>query len=479
MASQKKKEKQASKNAKKKVKSADKSREQPEPTQSDANDANDANNANDANDANDAHNANAKNHGSGSNYKPPEARGETDDDDVISIGDSSSSEEDLDEVSRREEFLAQEAAEYLQECSFIYRHAWMMHDHDNDEYYFDIARNDLLGNIKSVNAKLHTLKFDKQYVEEWKSSITDYKRLQNVRTDKENYVNSFKMNTGLIDTIALIKKEYDSFFDMIPWSKARKQLAKNITTTIYAQKSIVYDMGLTYKSIILPDIADKVFFIIQEGLAAVDKGLKSKIIAWLEGDDRDPTAVQRALIRQVPRILDTLFGKLQGKEPIDRQMKQLEKVQDALVKSNTSMSFEETDHQLGIEELRKMARALGKTTDKTFRDKLEGLKWDYIIYLDAQGWRCLIDDTPALRLKSKTQEKKLLEAHPKRKLIEYHVPVDPELDKEKHPLEEKQNDEEEDGDEDEDESSNDSDSTDDSHATDEQGEDRESVGDAA
>lgn len=487
MASQKKKEKRASKNAKKKVKFADQYKEQPEPTN------NDANHTNDANDTK------AKSHGSESNHKSPMASGETDDDDVISIEDSSSSEEDFDEVSNREEFLAQgarqdgmhiqngvrnlppEATVYLQECSFVYRHAWLMYEKKDDNEYFNIARNCLLGNIRTVNRRLHALNFDKQYVDEWRSSVTDYKRPPNVRTDKENYVNSFKMNSGLIDTIALIKKEYDSFFDMIPGSKARRKLAKDITITIYAQKSIVYDMGLTYKSIILPEIADKVFFIMQEGLTAVDKDLKSKIIAWLEGDDRDPTAFQRDLIRQVPGILDTLFDRLQGKKPIDKQMKQLEKIQHALEKSNTSMSFEETDHQLGIEKLRELTKALGKSSAKAFRDKLESLKWDYTVYLDAQGWKCIIDDTPALKLKTQRQEEKLLEARPKKKLVEYKVPVNSELDKEKHPLPNREENIREDGDEDR--SDNDSDGVGGSQPTSEQDEDddddRESGGDAA
>lgn len=493
MGSQKRKEKRGSKNAKRKVRSSDEDRKQPEPIQNTANDAggvddtdDDINDAND--DANDANDANAKSHGSGSNYRRPTVRGEDEDSDSV---------QDLDEVIERDKFLAEgarqdgmhiqngvrslplEVAECLQLYSFIFRRAWSCF-HDG-KLNADLQQA-LIDDIKGINKEMRDLKIENKYIEAWKSSFSDYKRPRNVGSDRENYVNSFQLSTGLIDTIVLIKKELESFLQT-PESKVkmRRKLAHSITLAMFAQRSIIYNMGLTYKSIIDPDLAEPVCLAIQEGLATVDKGLKSQIIAWLGQDDRDPTTVQRILIEQVPHTLDTFFSNLQEKKPTVEQMRKLEETQNALNQSNKSMSFAETDHQLGIEHLRKMTQVLGKTTEKTFHNKLESLKWDYIIYLDAQGWKCLIDETPALRLQSRKDEKKLLEARPQRKLIEYSVPVLSELDEENHPLEENENESEDDNkqgrDGNEDESDNDSDNADGSHEIIDESEDDDSDSD--
>ena len=163
-------------------------------------------------------------------------------------------------------------------------------------------------------------------------------------------------------------------------------------------------------------------------METVDSRLRSNITAWLEGDDRDPTAVQQSLIRKAPAILDSIFTRLREREPVDDLVKQLEEIQQAIVESNNIVSFVESDHGLGLDVIRTIVRTLEKASERDFEGKLEEARWKYVLYLDSQGWKSLVDDTPALELKTKKHETKLLSERPKKKLIEYRVPVDIELD---------------------------------------------------
>jgi hypothetical protein len=374
-----------------------------------------------------------------SNYKPPAAQDERDDDDAASGEEGSNSGdesvEDIEEAEQREAFLNEgsrqegmhvkngvrplplNVAELIQSHAWIYRKAW----------YFGKNKG-LVAKIREVNAKLQLLSIDKKYVDEWKASFTDYKRPDDVRTDKENYVNSFKMNDALIDVIVLVAKGLVDWKEQAPRSNTRKTRAKQVMTTMYAQRSALYAMGLPYKSIVDPRLANDIFAMLQEGLKTVDSRLRSNISAWLEGDDRDPTAVQQSLILKAPAVLDTLFSRLRKREPVDDLVKQLEEIRQAIVESNKSMSFVTSDHGLGLDVVRNIVSTLDKASEGDYEGKLEDSKWKYILHLDSQGWKCLVDDTPALKLKTKKQEAKLLSERPKKKLIEYRVPVDLKLD---------------------------------------------------
>lgn len=374
-----------------------------------------------------------------SNYKPPAAEDENDEDDAERTGDGSDGEddsvEDIDEARQREAFLDEGArqegmhvkngvrplppnvAELLQSHAWIYRKAW----------YFGKNKG-LVAKMHEVNAKLQLLPIDKKYVDEWKASFKDYRRPGDVRTDKENYVNSFKMNDALIDVIVLVAKGLVDWKEQAPRSDARKTRAKQVMTTMYAQRSALYAMGLPYKSIMDPSLANDIFAMLQEGLETADSRLKANISAWLEGDDRDPTAVQQSLIREAPDVLDAIFTRLRKRESVHDVVNQLEEIQQAIVKSNNSVSFKASDHGLGLDMIRKIVSTLDKASEGDFEEKLEDARWMYTVYLDSQGWKCLVDDTPALKLKTKRQEAKLLSERPKRKLIEYRVPVDAKLD---------------------------------------------------
>jgi hypothetical protein len=374
-----------------------------------------------------------------SNYRPPAAQDERDDDDAASGKEGSNSDdesvEDIEEAEQREAFLNEgsrqegmhvkngvrslplNVAELIQSHAWIYRKAW----------YFGKNKG-LLAKTREVNAKLQLLPIDKKYVDEWKASFTDYKRPDDVRSDKENYVNSFKMNDALIDVIVLVAKGLMDWKEQAPRSNTRKTRAKQVMTTMYAQRSALYAMGLSYKSIVDPRLASDIFTMLQEGLETVDSRLRSNITAWLEGDDRDPTAVQQSLIRKAPAILDSIFTRLREREPVDDLVKQLEEIQQAIVESNNSVSFVESDHGLGLDVIRTMVRTLAKASERDFEGKLEEARWKYVLYLDSQGWKSLVDKTPALKLKTKKHEAKLLSERPKKKLIEYRVPVDVELD---------------------------------------------------
>ena len=377
-----------------------------------------------------------------SNYKPPTAQdGGGDDDGAVKSGDDDDDDgggglvEDVEEIREREAFLEEgakqegmhikngsrrlpaDAAALIQAHAWIYRKAW----------YF--GKNEgLVAKIREINAKLHLLPVEKKYVEEWKSSFADYRRPEGVRTDKDNYVNSFQMNDSLIDVIVLVAKGLVDWKEQAPQSNMRKTKAKQVLMTIYAQRSALYDMGLTYKSIVDANLANDMLVLIQEGLSTVDTRSRSRILAWLEGDDRDPTAVQQSIIRKAPAALNSFFIRLERKEPVDDQVEQLERIQEAITESNKSVNFIESDHGLGIDVIRSIVKALGKASDKDFEDRLERLKWNYVVHLDAQGWKCLVDDTPALKMTTTEQEAKLLSERPKRKLIQYRIPVDAELD---------------------------------------------------
>jgi hypothetical protein len=284
-----------------------------------------------------------------SNYKPPAAQDERDDGDAGSGEEGSNGDdesvEDIEEAIQREAFLNEGSrqegmhvkngvrplplniAELVQSHAWVYRKAW----------YFGKNKG-LVAKIREVNAKLQLLPIDKKYVDEWKASFTDYKRPDDVRTDKENYVNSFKMNDALIDVIVLVAKGLVDWKEQAPRSNTRKTRAKQVMTTMYAQRSTLYAMGISYKSIVDPRLANDIFAMLQEGLETVDSRLRSNISAWLEGDDRDPTAVQQSLIRKAPAVLDTLFTRLGRREPVDDLVKQLEEIQQAIVESNNSMS---------------------------------------------------------------------------------------------------------------------------------------------
>lgn len=374
-----------------------------------------------------------------SNYKPPAAEDDNDEDGASSAGEGSNGEdesvEDIEEAKQREAFLDEgsrqegmhvkngvrslplNVAELIQSHAWIYRKAW----------YF--GKNEgLVAKIREVNAKLQLLPIDSKYVDEWKASFADYKRPDDVRSDKENYVNSFKMNDALIDVIVLVAKGLMDWKEQAPRSNTRKTRAKQVMTTMYAQRSALYAMGLSYKSIVDPRLASDIFTMLQEGLETVDSRLRSNITAWLEGDDRDPTAVQQSLIRKAPATLDSIFTRLRKREPVDDLVKQLEEIQQAIVESNNSMSFVESDHGLGLDVIHTIVRTLAKASERDFEGKLEEARWEYVLYLDSQGWKSLVDETPALKLKTKKHEAKLLSERPKKKLIEYRVPVDVELD---------------------------------------------------
>lgn len=375
-----------------------------------------------------------------SNYQRATAKDYNEDDDADPVENGSSGEEesveDVDEANQREAFLNEgskqegmhikngvrqlppNVAELIQSHAWIYRKAW----------YFGKNRG-LVAKIREVNAKLQLLPIDKKYVDEWRASFTDYRRPRDVRTDKENYVNSFKMNDALLDVIVLVAKGLVDWKGRAPRSNMRKTRAKQVMMTMYAQRSALYTMGLPYKSIVDPKLAIDIFAMIQEGLETVDTRSRSKISAWLEGDDRDPTAIQQSLIGKAPAVLDSLFTRLERKETVDDQVKQLEEIQQAISESNNSVNFIESDHGLGLEIIRKMITTLGKSPERDFGNKLEEFKWKFVLYLDSQGWKCLVDDTPALKLKTKEQEARLISERPKKKLIEYRVPVDAELDK--------------------------------------------------
>ena len=64
-------------------------------------------------------------------------------------------------------------------------------------------------------------------------------------------------------------------------------------------------------------------------------------------------------------------------------MKQLEEIQQAIVESNNSMSFVESDHGLGLDVIRAIVRTLGKASERDFEGKLEEARWKYVLYLDS------------------------------------------------------------------------------------------------
>jgi hypothetical protein len=138
--------------------------------------------------------------------------------------------------------------------------------------------------------------------------------------------------------------------------------------------------------------------------------------------------VQQSLIRKAPAILNSIFTHLREREPVDNLVKQLEEIQQAIVESNNSVSFVESDHGLRLDVIRTIVRTLAKASERDFKGKLEEARWKYVLYLDSQGWKSLVDETPALKLKTKKHKAKLLSERPKKKLIEYRVPVDVELD---------------------------------------------------
>ncbi|KAM0715416.1 hypothetical protein Q7P37_008914 [Cladosporium fusiforme] len=301
-----------------------------------------------------------------------------------------------------------EAANIIQKASHVYRQAW-----------YKGKAEVLVRTLHNANAALFQIPIDQDFI----TAHTKFGK-RTGKKEREYFINSFKMNDGLIDVIIQIAHDLDEWHKMSKGPEQTKK-AHGILMTIFGQRRTIYEMGLTFKSIIEPDLMEDVAKVLNMGMPLTSTNVKEELKLWLEGDDRAPTCVQQHSATKAPAIINDIFQQLEKKQPVQQGVKELQAIQESLTASNKSMNFRESDHALGLEMVSQSVRKLAKVADHSYHSSLQEMKLRYAILLAQQGWR-FMDEIPSFQFAADAQQR--LNDARSQSMITGYTPVDAEAD---------------------------------------------------
>lgn len=254
-----------------------------------------------------------------------------------------------------------EVAEIIQKGSWVYRAAWMQGKHKS-----------LVATVKEVNHELN----------------------------KDGFEN-FGMDLHLFDIIVTVGKALNLWFDAVQKSNTeeRQTHAKHLFKTIYAAKFPLYNMGLNWKSIVHPELAEALWNASQEGKALIEPQMSEIIEAWLNGDARSTSSLQDHILVSAPKYIDEFFGNLERQRSTKRCITELQKIGSELCAVNKSVSFKENDHKLDLTFLIDLADQYKNTSNDERARFLKEAKIRFYEYLLTTGHARITERTKSLEFR--------------------------------------------------------------------------------
>lgn len=254
-----------------------------------------------------------------------------------------------------------EVAEMIQKASWVYRAAWMQGKHSS-----------LVNTVREVNRVL-----------------------------KEDGFENFGMDLHLFDIIVTVGKALNLWFDADQKSNTveRQTHAKHLFKTIYAAKFPLYNMGLNWKSIVHPELAEALWNASQEGKALIEPQMSEIIEAWLNGDARSTSSLQDHVLVSAPKYIDEFFGNLEKQRSTKRCITELQKIRSELCAMNKSVSFKEKDYDLDLTFLINLADQYRNTSHDERAQFLKEAKIRFYQYLFTTGHARMIERTKSLEFR--------------------------------------------------------------------------------